>query len=270
MIASAFKLFLIEATVRPVRGRSVGQYLLILLPPHDLLSRGALAPRSRLWRVGEGETSGVDDSVVSDQGDWHLSGLSHPLPALPELTNLRHHTEQRLLAPVHRLCLHLSKPNLQVGGERLPGDLQHRHLSATVDVEVTDGGDGSDRAADGAHPLEESVLHLVCRDNGPTSTVIEHLLGRIFGTRSGLELDDFLLSEAQIHPVGVFHVERTFVKLRDGIIGVKGGHLLINLPDNEPWQGHSSNGANQLHGGAIVDVAVFDSELLRLRLVVVQ
>ena len=42
-----------------------------------------------------------------------------------------------------------------------------------------------------------------------------------------------------------------------------------HLPDDEPGQRHPSDGADQLDGGAVVDVAVPHSELLGLVLVVV-
>ena len=41
------------------------------------------------------------------------------------------------------------------------------------------------------------------------------------------------------------------------------------LSDDEPRQGHPSDGADQLHGGAVVDVSIPHCELLGLVLVVV-
>jgi hypothetical protein len=37
---------------------------------------------------------------------------------------------------------------------------------------------------------------------------------------SYLELNDSLLGQAEVHPVGVLHVESAFVKLRDWVVGI--------------------------------------------------
>ena len=44
---------------------------------------------------------------------------------------------------------------------------------------------------------------------------------------------------------------------------------LSHLPDDQPGQGHASDGADQLDSGPVVDVAVPDSELLRFRLILI-
>lgn len=38
----------------------------------------------------------------------------------------------------------------------------------------------------------------------------------------------------------------------------------------ETWQSHPSDGTNELNRRAIMDVSIFDSELFRLRLVLIQ
>ena len=86
---------------------------------------------------------------------------------------------------------------------------------------------------------------------------------------SYLELDDPLLRETQVHSVGVLHVEGALVQLRDGVVGVEDGHLLVHLADDEPGEGHARDGADELDGGAVVDVAVAHGEFLALGLVVV-
>lgn len=45
--------------------------------------------------------------------------------------------------------------------------------------------------------------------------------------------------------------------------------MLEQRETHQPWQGHASDGANQLHCLAIVDVTVPHSELLTLRLLVI-
>ena len=44
---------------------------------------------------------------------------------------------------------------------------------------------------------------------------------------------------------------------------------LSHLPDDQPGQGHASDGADQLDSGPVVDVAVLHCELLGLGLIVV-
>jgi len=84
-----------------------------------------------------------------------------------------------------------------------------------------------------------------------------------------LELNDSLLGKTEVHPVGVLHVEGALVELRHRVVGVQDGHLLVHLPDDEPGQCHAGDGADQLDGSAVVDVAVSNRELLTLGFVVV-
>ena len=104
--------------------------------------------------VGEGEAGGVDDAVIADQRHRDLGGLPHPLPALPEGGDVRHHAQHALLTPEHRLRLHIAEPDLEVGSEALPGELQHGHVAAAVEVEAVDQGNGGDGAPDRPHALE--------------------------------------------------------------------------------------------------------------------
>lgn len=85
--------------------------------PQDGAGGAAVWPRSRLWRVGEGQCGGVDDAVVPHQSDGHLDGLSHPAPALAEGGDVGHHAQHALGTPAgrhddgvtlqERLCLEL-------------------------------------------------------------------------------------------------------------------------------------------------------------------
>merc|ERR1719362_440863 len=176
------------------------------------------SPTPRSPGPGEGEAGGVDDAVIADQSHRDLGGLPHPLPASSELRDVRHHTQHALLTSVHSLCLHIAKPDLEVGGEALPGELQHGHVPAAVEMQVLYARDWCDWIPDRAHALEESVFHLVCGDDRPTSAIIEHFFCGLFWTGSGLELDDPLLGQTEVHPVSVLHVESAFVQLRHWVI----------------------------------------------------
>lgn len=101
-------------------------------------------------------------------------------------------------------------------------------------MERVDDGDGGDGTADGSHALVELVLGLVGADDGPGGSVVDHFLVGLLGARRRLELDDALLAEAQVHPLRVFHVEGALVQLRDGVVGVQNGHLLVHFADDEP------------------------------------
>ena len=79
-----------------------------------------------------------------------------------------------------------------------------------------------------------------------------------------LELDDAFLREAEVHALGIFHVECAFVQLGDGVVGVKDGHLLVHFTDDEPRKRHSGHAAHQLHRTTVVDVSVAHRELFRL------
>ena len=83
-------------------------------------------------------------------------------------------------------------------------------------------------------------------------------------------MDDPLLAEAKVHPVGVFHVESTFVQLGDGIVCIEAGHPLVHLAHHQPGQGHARDAAYQLHRRPIVDVALLHSELFRFGFIVIQ
>ena len=59
------------------------------------------------------------------------------------------------------------------------------------------------------------------------------------------------------------------MQLGHRVVGVQDGHLLVHLPDDEPGKSHAGDGADELDGSAVVDVAVSNRELLALGLVVV-
>ena len=160
--------------------------------PHHLLRLTELWPGLR--GVGEGEPGGVDDPVVADQRHGHLGRLPTPLPALSELGDVGDDTEHALLTPVHCLRLHISEPNLQVGSEAFSSQLQHSHVSTSVEVEGVDERNRSDRASDWSHPLVVGVLHLVGGDDGPAGPVIQHLFVGLLGAGRGLELNLIILS----------------------------------------------------------------------------
>ena len=86
---------------------------------------------------------------------------------------------------------------------------------------------------------------------------------------TNLELDDPVLTKAEIHPLRLLHVEGALVQLGDRVVGIQGGHLLVHLPDDQPGQGHARDGADQLDRRPVVDVAVSHRKLLGLILVLV-
>lgn len=154
-----------------------------------------------------------------------------------------------------------------------------------------DGRDGRDGCPNRSHSFVELIFGLVCANDGPCGSVIDHFFVGLLGTwcrlfnqhvtknnpdrkiverrKTHLELDDSLLREAEIHPLCVLHVEGALVELGDGIVRVQDSHLFVHLPDDEPRQGHASHAAHQLDGTAVVDVTVSDGELFRFRLAVV-
>ena len=83
-------------------------------------------------------------------------------------------------------------------------------------------------------------------------------------------MDDPLLAEAKVHPVGVFHVESTLVQLGDRVVCIEAGHLLVHLAHHQPGQGHARDAAHQLHRRPVVDVALLHSELFRFGFIVIQ
>ena len=89
------------------------------------------------------------------------------------------------------------------------------------------------------------------------------------GRDTDLELNDPVLTETEVHPLCLLHVEGALVQLGHGVVGVQGGHLLVHLPDDQPGQGHPGDGADQLHRRTVVDVAVPHCELFRLGFVLV-
>ena len=103
--------------------------------PHDVLRGGEMRPRGRLWSEREGEPRRVDDAVRPDEGDGHLRGLSHVLPAPLDLGDVGHHAQHGLLTAVHGLRLDLAEPHLQVGGEVFAGQLKHGHVAAAVQLQ---------------------------------------------------------------------------------------------------------------------------------------
>ena len=64
----------------------------------------------------------------------HVGGLPDPLPVASEGRDVGHHTQHGLAAPEHGLRLDLAEPDLQLGAEVLPGQLQHRHVAAAVQL----------------------------------------------------------------------------------------------------------------------------------------
>ena len=60
-----------------------------------------------------------------------------------------------------------------------------------------------------------------------------------------MELDDALLGEAQVHALGVLHVEGALVQLGDGVVGLEEGLLLVHLEEKgrlgwSLWKGEVS------------------------------
>ena len=102
---------------------------------HDVLGGRAVRPGARLGRVGEGQPGGVDDAVAADERNGDLGGLSNPLPPASEEGDVRHDADHALLAAEHRLGLDVTEPDAEVGTEVLSGQLQHRSLTASVQLE---------------------------------------------------------------------------------------------------------------------------------------
>ncbi len=83
-----------------------------------------------------------------------------------------------------------------------------------------------------AHALVEGVLRLVGADDGPAGPIVDHLLAGVLRTGRRLKLDDALLREAEVHPLGVLHVEGALVQLRHRVVGVQHRRLLVHLADD--------------------------------------
>lgn len=131
--------------------------------------------------------------------------------------------------PVHSFGFYIPKPHLQTGREILPGQLQHGDIAAPIQMQTVHDGHRCDRWPDRPHALIELILGLIGGYDGPTGAIIDHLLVRLFGTWGRLELDDALLRKTQVHAFRVFHVERAFVQLRDGVVGFQEGLLFVHL-----------------------------------------
>lgn len=86
---------------------------------------------TRFGSVGERQTSGVDEAIITHQRDLHLSGLSNPLPARAELRYVGHYTQHALGTPgsesklrsistvisnlpVHGFRFHVTEPNFEI------------------------------------------------------------------------------------------------------------------------------------------------------------
>ena len=162
---------------------------------HDIVGGEAVGPRPGLRGVGEGEPGVVDDPVVPHQRHRHLGRLPDPAPSATEGGDVRHDAEHAFLAPIHRLRLHVAEPDLEVGGEALAGQLQHRHVAAAVEVEGVDDGNRGDWTSDGAHALKEGVFDLVRRDDRPVRPVVEHFSVWLLWTRRRLERMNMLVKK---------------------------------------------------------------------------
>lgn len=84
-------------------------------PHHQFLCGGAVGPGSWFGRVSERETRGVNHPVGTHQGHGDLGGLPHPQPLPSEGRNVGDHAQHALLAPEHRLGLHVPEPDTEVG-----------------------------------------------------------------------------------------------------------------------------------------------------------
>lgn len=160
---------------------------------NHFLDRWTVRTGSWFRGVRERQSSRVNDAVVSDEGHLDLSGLSNPLPAISDLRDVRHDTEQTLLTSKHGLGHHVSQPDFEVGREVLARQFQHRDITTTIQLQGMDDGDGSDWTGGRSESLVKAVLSLIRGNDGPRGAVINHLLIRFLGTGSCLELDDPLL-----------------------------------------------------------------------------
>ena len=91
------------------------------------------------------------------------------------------------LTSVHGLRLHIPKPDSQVWGKALSGELEHSNVPATVEMESVNHRNWSDWVPHRPHALVEGVLHLVRGDDRPAGPVIQHLFVGLLGTGRGLE-----------------------------------------------------------------------------------
>lgn len=94
-------------------------------------------------------------------------------------------------------------------------------------------------------------------------------LARLCTQISHLKLYDALLTETEVHAFCVLHVEGTFVKLRDRIVSIQEGCLLVHLPDDQSGQSHTRHSTHQLHRCPVMDVAIPHVELFTLTLIVI-
>ena len=46
-----------------------------------------------------------------------------------------------------------------------------------------------------------------CADNSPSGSIVDHLFIDLCRARGGLELNDAILRETQVHPLCILHVE---------------------------------------------------------------
>lgn len=62
-------------------------------------------------------------------------------PLAPELRNIRYDAQHCLGTAVHRLGLDVAEPDLQVRRKIVTTQLQHRHITASVQIQRIDYGD---------------------------------------------------------------------------------------------------------------------------------
>lgn len=93
-----------------------------------------MRPRSGLRRVREGQSRGVNDPVVADEGHGDLGGLPDPLPTAAERRDVGHYAQHGLLTTVHSLAFHVAEPDAKVRAEVLAGQFEHGHIATAVQL----------------------------------------------------------------------------------------------------------------------------------------
>lgn len=153
------------------------------------------------------EMSGTTHRMLSP----HLRGWTEEKRLLiVPLKQLKREVE-RTPAPVHGVGLYISKPHSESRCEVVSRQLQHGHVSSTIQLQRGEGfllphkslwcgenkslyaylqsfyhRDGCDGCLHRPHALTEGVFRLVGANDGPGSPVADQLLVSFFGTRCRL------------------------------------------------------------------------------------
>jgi len=64
----------------------------------------------------------------------YLHLFFYPLPPFSESRNVRNNAQQAISAPEHRLSLHLSEPDFQIGAEIFAIHFEHRYIASSIQL----------------------------------------------------------------------------------------------------------------------------------------